>query len=730
MPNTHSISSPDGTLARVVQRISRAAARRPRLTIVVWLLFVVACVMAGASVGTRQLTNTQTGVGESARAQAIISRAHLTRPAHENILVRSPSAATTGSTVRALEARLRAVPQVGAINGPDTTPALSRAGGRTQLVQVTLRGDPDKSGDHVSGVQHAVAAVAAGHRQVSLQEAGDGTFAKAFDTATGSDLQHAELLSLPLTLLILVLAFGALVAASVPLLLGITSVVAALGAEGLVSRLVPVTGSTASVILLIGLAVGVDYSLFYIRRERAERAAGLGPEAALEAASATVGRAIVVSGLTVLIALAGLLLTGSKIFTSIGLATMVVVAIAVVGSVTVLPAVLAKLGDRIDRGRVPLLGRARGRREGPGGVWARLAGVVTSRPGPALVIAVCLLGILAVPALQLRTADPNATDLPKNAQVRVANDAIERAFPGAPQPAGLVVAGRNLGSTAERMRLAAIGREAERVTGGHGRVEVDVARDGRTAVIRVPMPYRDLGQSKRLVEALRETVARSAHALVTGDAAGSLDFANRMKSATPIVISVVMGLAFLLLLGAFRSPRLAAAVVGLNLLSVGATYGVLVAVFQHHWAESLLGFTSNGAIVSWLPLFAFVILFGLSMDYTVLVLERVREGRRSGLSAPEAAARGVAATAGAVTSAALVMVFVFAVFATLKLLEFKQLGVGLSAAVLIDATIVRGIALPAAIALLGEKGVPARRGAMRWDHGVRVPALAHESDGR
>src|SRR5581483_9422382 len=233
---------------------------------------------------------------------------------------------------------------------------------------------------------------AASHRQATLQEAGDGTFNKAFSTAAGTDLQHAELLSLPITLLILVLAFGALVAASVPLLLGVTSVVAALGAEGLVSHVVPVTSSTASVILLIGLAVGVDYSLFYIRRERAERAAGRGPAAALEAASATVGRAIVVSGMTVLIALAGLLFTGSKVFTSIGLATIVVVAIAVVGSVTVLPAVLAKLGDRVNRGRLPLLGRMRGRREGRGGAWARLAGVVTSRPGPALVIAVCLLG--------------------------------------------------------------------------------------------------------------------------------------------------------------------------------------------------------------------------------------------------------------------------------------------------------------------------------------------------
>jgi RND superfamily putative drug exporter len=695
-----------------------------------WLLLVAACVFAGASVGTKSLNNSQTGVGESARADALIAAAHLTQPAQENILLRSASAARTESAVRALEARLHDVPDAGAVHGPNDTPALSQAGGRTALVEVSLRGDPNNAGDHVGGVQTAVRAVAASHPRVTLQEAGDGTFDKAFNTAGGTDLQRAELFSLPITLLILVLAFGALVAASVPLLLGITSVVAALGAEGLVSHITPVTSSTASVILLIGLAVGVDYSLFYIRREREERAAGKDGVAALEAASATVGRAIVVSGLTVLTALAGLLFTGSKVFTSIGLATMVVVAIAVLGSVTVLPAVLRKLGDRVDRGRVPLLGRIRARRGERPRAWAALARKVTSRPVLSLVIAVCILGSLAVPLLQMRTADPNATDLPQNTPVRVANAAIDQAFPGVPQPAALVVRGHDLGSADERSRLAALGQRALAVTGGRGRVEIDVSRDGRTAVVHVPMPDRGLDQAKRVVQQLRTSVAPSARALVTGSAAGSLDFANRMKTATPLVIGLVMGLAFLLLLGAFGSPMLAATVVGLNLLSVGAAYGVLVIVFQHHWAQGILGFSSNGAIVSWLPLFAFVVLFGLSMDYTVLLLERIREARRSGLPAPQAAAEGVAATAGAVTSAALVMVSVFAVFATLGLLEFKQLGVGLAAAILIDATIVRGVALPAAVALLGDRGWQVRRASRPWDHGVRIPALAHESDAR
>jgi uncharacterized membrane protein YdfJ with MMPL/SSD domain len=734
MTNPSLTSHSDGALARGVRRVSGAAARHPGTTIVLWLLLVVACVMAGAASGTKSLSNSQSGVGESARADALVDKAHLKRAAVESVLVRSPTSASTGAAVRALEARLRHVPQVRAVHGPSDTPALVTDGGRTALVQATVRGNPDDAKDHVAGIEQAVASVRAAGHGVTLDQAGDGTFDKAFTKVIGHDLQQAELFSLPITLLILILAFGALVAASVPLFLGVTSVVAALGAEGLVSQITPVADSTASVILLIGLAVGVDYSLFYIRREREERAAGRGPEAALAAASATVGRAIVVSGLTVLVALAGLLFTGSKVFTSIGLATMVVVAIAVLGSVTVLPAVLAKLGDRIDRGRIPLLGRRRAAGNGrPRGLWASLARRVARRPVPALVIAVSILGALAVPTMQMRTADPGTSDLPKDTPVRVAEQAIDRAFPGAPAVAAVVVSGHGLSTTAAHHELDALGRRARAVTGGRGRVAIDVARDGRTAVVRVPMPNRGEKAAKRVVEELRHRVAGPAHALVTGQAAGSLDFSNRLRTATPLVIGFVLGLAFLLLLAAFRSPGLAAAVVGLNLLSVGAAYGVLVAVFQHHWAESLLGFTSNGAIVSWLPLFAFVVLFGLSMDYTVFVLERVREARGAGLSAREAAAEGVAATAGTVTSAAIVMVAVFAIFATLGLLEFKQLGVGLGAAVLIDATIVRGIALPAAIALLGDRGWrvrgPVRKPGRRWDDGGRVPAVAGEGHG-
>jgi uncharacterized membrane protein YdfJ with MMPL/SSD domain len=261
--------------------------------------------------------------------------------------------------------------------------------------------------------------------------------------------------------------------------------------------------------------------------------------------------------------------------------------------------------------------------------------------------------------------------------------------------------------------MRSMGRRAERVTGGHGSVSVDVAGDGRTAVVYVPFPDNGLAAQEHAVKTLRQTVDHrlsipGSHVLLTGDAAVSGDFAGRLSTVTPLVIAGVLGLAFVLLVVAFGSPALAASVIGLNLLSVGASFGILVEVFQHGFGERLLGFTSDGAIVEWLPLFAFVVLFGLSMDYTVLILERVREERDRGADARTAAVKALGATAGTVTSAAAVMIAVFSIFATLGLLEFKQLGFGLAVAILLDATIVRAVALPAAITLLGRRSARGR----------------------
>lgn len=742
-----------GGIVRLVWAAARLAQRRPRTIVCLWLLLVIGCVAAGSLVGSESLTATQSEVGQSAQADALLHRAGLADPAVESILVTSPSAGLTSQATVQLTSRLAALPHVASVRGPAQQAALSTGDGRVVLVQAVLAGDPDHAADHVAPLEDAVAAVHHAYPDATLEEEGNGSGNKAIDGLISQDLSRAEKISLPITLAILVLAFGALVAASVPLLLGLTSVAAALGALGVVSHLVPTSSSTSAVVVLIGLAVGIDYSLFYVRREREERRRGR-PEArsrrgrrgaggefesgqegirgatgtvqqpsALDAAAASVGRAILVSGLTVMVALAGLLITGQGDFMSIGLGTIVVVLIAVVGSLTVLPAVLALLGDRVDRARVPgyrsLLARrgrreaATGRRSGP---WAALARAVTTRPGAALTTAACLLGALAVPLFGMRTAALGITDLPPNVAVVKAAQAIEGAFPGAPQNAELVVTGRDLGTAQAHQALVLLGERAVRATAGRGEVTVAVSGDGRLARVDVPMPERSDEGAKASVFALRSQVAPTAmrvpgahgDALVTGDAASGVDYSARMSSATPEVIGFVLALGFLLLLVTFQAPLLAAAMMLLNLLSIGAAYGILTAVFQHTWAEHLLGFRSTGHIINWLPLFLFVVLFGLSMDYTVLVLERIREARLSGLGPRQAAAEGVAATAGTVTSAAIVMVAVFSIFATLDVINFKQLGVGLAAAVLLDATLVRGVALPATVALLGERGWPVR----------------------
>ncbi len=373
---SHRRSEPSGRLAHAVSSISGASARHPRTMVALWLVLIAGCIFAGAAAGTKTLSNAGSGTGESARADAALSSAHLKSPATESVLVSSGSAHSTGAAVTALEVRARRLHSVAAVQGPREVPALSRAGGRLQLVQVQLRGDPDNADEHVAPLQEVVASVATSHPGTKLQEAGQASGGHAINQVVNNDLSHAELVSLPITLIILIGAFGALVAAVVPLLLGLTSVAGALGALGVISQIAPEGQPTASVVVLIGLAVGVDYSLFYIRREREERRAGRDSDAALTAATASVGRAIVVAALTVMVGLAGLTFTGLGVFTSMALGAILVVAIAAIGSVTVLPAVLALLGDRIDRGR--LWPRRRPRSAGAPGVWQRV--VTVSRP--------------------------------------------------------------------------------------------------------------------------------------------------------------------------------------------------------------------------------------------------------------------------------------------------------------------------------------------------------------
>jgi len=739
-PGRRRPDGPPARLARFVRAAARASARRPKLVIALWLALIVACLAGGSIAGTRSLSDAASGSGQSAKAEARLQHAGLLDSFTENVIVRSSSASRTAHAVAAIAAGAARQPHVTSVQSPRTTPTLSRDGGRTGLVVVKLRGDPDNEDSHVKALQNFVTTTAHDTRGAYIGEVGDGSADRAMNDLVSNGLHQAELIALPITLVILVLAFGALVAALVPLLLGLTSVAAAMGALGIVSHIAAEGSTTAPVVVLIGLAVGIDYSLFYIRRERAERRLGAGPGAALDASAATVGRAILIAGTTVIIGLAGLLFTGNAVFVSMALGAILVVAIAVLGSLTVLPATLALLGDKVDRGRMwtrpPRRGTTRGARPA-GRVWSGFARGITARPRLSLALALVLLAGLAVPILSMHTANPELRDAPKNSPIRVAQRAIDAAFPGADDTAQLVVSGHGLGSPDARTQLQRLGERGQRLTGSaSGQVNVRVSRDGDTALVDIPVPTGPITTERHTVDTLRSTVVPAtqralsgASAQLAGGDASDVDFTNQMNTMTPLVIGFVLALAFVLLVCSFRSPLLAVSVIGLNLASVGAAFGVLTEVFQHHWAQGLLGFQSFGAIVNWLPLFAFVVLFGLSMDYTVLILERAAEARRHGASAREAAAESLGATGATVTSAAFVMIAVFAVFATLPLVSFKELGVGLAAAIALDATIVRGIALPAVLTLLGDRGLkPAaagrQRGDRRWEHDRDAVAFA------
>ena len=691
-------------------RMGRWSARHRKLAIIGWLAFVLVVFVLGGVVGTKQLSDVDTEVGQARTAAKLLARGGFDAGDAEHVLVQSSTltahAPAFRNAVRDVERTLATQPTVDELRSPYAAAHGGQISKNGHAALVDFRFGVTAAGD-IGAVGVAVERVADRHPGVFVGEYGDATANKATDDSVGKDFHRAELLSIPLTLVILLFAFGAVVAASVPLVLALTAVAAALGLLALPSALWPADDAANSVILLIGLAVGVDYSLFYIRREREERAAGCSERAALEAATATSGRAILVSGMTVLVAVAGMFLTGSKSFTAVAVGTMLVVAIAMVGSLTVLPAMLAALGDRIELGRIPLLARLRRREPG---LMSSLVGLALRRPLAAVLASVGVLLILATPALALHTNSAEETWLPQGTKVAATYQRIQGAFPGSGNPAYVVASAESVGTPAIRGAFARLKRRALASGVMHGPVEVATSDDGSVAGMSVPLVGSGTDRrSERALNLLRhklmpETLGRVAgtETAVGGLTASSKDFNDALKRHLPIVFAFVLGFAFVLLLSAFRSLVVAAKAIALNLLSVAGAYGLLVAVFQWGWGESLLDFHSTGGIVAWLPLFLFVVLFGLSMDYHVFLLSRVREAVDRGLDTDAAVSDGIRRTAGVVTSAAVVMVAVFAIFATLSRIDLKELGVGLAAAIFIDATLVRAVLLPATMKLLGD----------------------------
>ena len=673
-----------------------------------WLGLVVVAFAVGGQVGTKQIDPNAKGPGESGRMDKILD-AGFKQPAGESILIQNRSLQTGtpafAAAVDDVVARLSKVAVVRNVQAPKI------AGNRhAVLIDFDISGDKDTAADRLDPVLTSVGDAGKAHPSFFVGEFGGASAANGVDSAFADDLKSAGVYSIPLTLIILVVAFGALVAAGIPLLLALTAIFATFGLAALPSHVIPLAQEAFAVVLLIGLAVGVDYSLFYLRREREERAAGRSPEAALEVAAATSGRSVLISGLTVMVAMGGLFLTGDATFASFGYATIIVVALAMLGSLTVLPALLSKLGDRVDRFHVPLVRRRR-RSSREGGAWGGIVDVVLRRPLLSASLAGGLLIALAIPALQMHMATPGPDTFPQKLAVVKTYDRMQQEFPGNALPANVVIKTSNVNAPTVRNAIAALERRALATGQFEKPITVDTNRSGTVA--NITMPIKGTGTDAASMNALAllrdelipATVGTvpAAEVGVTGIAARWSDELSQQRSKLPYVVAFVLIFAFCLMLIAFRSIVVALKAIVLNLLSVGAAFGILVLVFQHGVGKGLLGFSSTAGISPVVPMLLFVILFGLSMDYHVFIVSRIRETFDRGASMDDAISHGIKSTAGTVTSAAIVMVAVFSIFATLSMLMFKQFGVGLAAAILIDATIVRGVLLPATMKLLGER---------------------------
>ena len=694
-------------------RAARWSADHWKTAVSGWLAFCVVAIALGSVAGTKMLKQADTAAGGTKQAEKLLDDAGFPSKAAESVLVRSQTRTLSDPGFRAAVAdvvrSVGRVPNVERVRSP-LEPANSgqvAKDRRAALVQFKISGDEDKADKKVQPILNAVDRVQARHPGFSVAEFGFASANHELAKTLNKDFQRAEYSSLPVTLLIMLVAFGALVAAGLPVLLAFSGVLATIGLSGLASHVVAAGDPTKSVILLIGMAVGVDYSLFYLRREREERRRGLAPREALLKTAATSGHAVLISGLTVMIAMAGMLFTGNAIFTSIAVGAMLMVAVALIGSLSILPAVLGKLGHRVDKGRIPFLGKRSGTESR---VWGYVLDRVMRRPALAAALSGGALLALALPALTIHTQLPSFTDLPKSLPIVRTYESIQRAFPGAQTPATVVVSADDVTSPRVQEGIAELKRQA--LVSGQMFEPISTEVNPARTVETVSISLQGDGSNKASVTALQtlrdRVIPASLGALphvdtaVTGETAGTHDFNQQMKSHAPLVFAFVLGLCFVLLLVTFRSIVIPTKAVLLNLLSVGAAYGLLVLVFQHSWAEGLLGFHSNGAITSWLPLFMFVILFGLSMDYHVFILSRIKELVDDGMPTEEAVSTGIRRTAGTVTSAAVVMVAVFAIFVSLRTLDIKQMGFGLAAAILIDATVVRAVLLPATMKLLGD----------------------------
>ncbi|MFI8889055.1 MMPL family transporter [Streptomyces paradoxus] len=699
-------------------RVARWSARHPWRAIVGWLVFVVLCLGAGSAVGVNSAKTADYRVGEAGRAETLAAEAHLERRAAEQVLISARSGgalnhATARAAAEGLTERMRRLPEVAGVAEP-----LLSGDQRILMVEVTLKGEERDAKDKVDALLAQTAAVQKSHPGLLLEETGSPSVSKGVDKQRGDDLALSEAITLPVTLLTLLVVFGSVTMAGVPLLLALSSIAAAVGLSMVVSHVSPDAGIGTNVILMIGLAVGVDYTLFYLKREREERARSggrLSSEALVELAAATSGRAVVVSGFAVVASTATLYLASDVIFSSLATGTIVVVLVAVASSLTALPALLVKLGQRAERRALRRAERGKPAREvrgggGGGRMWNALLRPAARHPLATLCVSVVALLALVVPLAGLKITEMSRDTHSREIPAMQVYDRLNEAFPERRVTHQVVVRAGAARAAEVTAALREVVRRAAADPLFTGASRIRTADDDRTSTLELTVPY--LGNSDEAYDSLDRlrddflpaTVGRISGAEygVSGDVARYADYPAHQNGKLPLVLGALLLMTFAMTVYAFRSVVLGLLGVVLNLLSAAAALGLLVLVFQGTWAEGLLGFESTGSVGSRVPLFLFVILFGLSMDYQVFVVSRIREAALAGMPTRQAVLDGIRSSASVVTSAAVVMTTVFASFVFLHIIEMKQIGFVLAAAVLIDAFVVRVMVLPAAMLLLGE----------------------------
>jgi uncharacterized membrane protein YdfJ with MMPL/SSD domain len=701
----------------MTEQLTVWSSRRPGLTLAGWALALVAAIAVSAAFLGDALSGDEevTSDTESRRADELAferfadERGRRGRDATEVVVVRSPRWTVDDrrfeQLVRGIAAELRraGATQVSTFYNTGARRLVSRDRDATGML-VALGGDAE---DDIEGVVDAVRS-ADGRDGFDATITGEFTLDADFSTLADEDLRNGELgFGLPAALIVLLIVFGSVVAGLIPLLLAVVSIVVALALAALVGQAFPLSVFATNMLTGMGLALGIDYSLFVLSRYREERLHRRDRFEAIAAVGATASRAVLFSGIAFTLAMVGLLLVPHTIMRSLAAGAIVVGLVSVAAALTLLPALLSVLGDRVNALRIPFFGRTAAREQSP--FWSRTVRGVMRRPLTSLVLATAILLAMAVPVLALRSGEAGVETLPDRLPAKQGYLTLNAEFPGeTTEPVEIVIDGDAASPAVqtgtERLRESLASEDLL------GRAELDTNRAGDLTVLTVPIGGDPLGQDA--VEAVRELRSEQVpqafpdpgvEVLVTGDTAESIDESDTMSRWLPIVFAFVLGLSFVLLTIAFRSLVVALKAIVVNLLSVGAAYGLLVLVFQEGVANKLLGFTRVDTIESWVPLFLFAVLFGLSMDYHVFLLSRIRERFRQTGDNSAAVAYGVGSTGRIITGAALIIIAVFSGFARGDLVMFQQMGFGVAIALLLDATVVRLVLVPAAMELLGER---------------------------